>query len=147
MKKKITYLIDVLGDKYIGLKFDQYEIENYITKFENYCDDNDIDYPTLKDNREKRDGSFFHTTFLSVSEYHKVIESGDMLIDKEIKIKILGIGCATKNNSVTYFLILKSDSLQTYRNKLGFKNKDLHITLGFDTDDIFGVDKGINSLI
>lgn len=147
MKKRIEYLTDSVGNRLVGIKFRLYEIALYLKKFEDYCLENDLDYEKITSNQKERDDNTHHSTFLAVFEYEKVSNFADDLIGKEVSLDMMGIGLADNGSNQAYFIILHAPTLQAYRNKLGFENKDFHITIGFDRKDVFNKSKAIDSLI
>jgi len=138
MLVKIQYLKDRIGNIYFGIKYLPYELKDILNIFKNYHKNND-NLKLLIHNQQKRDNNYYHTTILTVFEYDKVKDLVENYVGLYANIKIVGIGKAIddKNNNETHFAILKCEELQKLRNKLGFNNKDFHITLGFNKKDVF----------
>lgn len=150
MLKYLNYLLDVAGNNYIGVKFYEKELNDYINIWKSSFGKLEEDRIKLEKfilNIYNRDGDMYHITLFSVPEYNKIKHLDSKEIFKIVDdIQFLGIGKAIKNSNETNFIVVKSDILNKIRTDLGFELKDLHITLGFDKKDVFGVDKGENSI-
>ncbi|CAG7580449.1 MAG: putative RNA 2',3'-cyclic phosphodiesterase [uncultured marine phage] len=154
MNYKLSYLKDVLGNNYIGIKYNEADVEGFLMQLIDHVGSDKFETLTL--NQQKRDKGF-HTTVLSVMEYNRAIK--DLGMDLFLKklggafsldindIEMLGVGTTERNGNVTYYVVVKSDMLDEVRNSLGFGNKDLHITIGFDKKDVFGRCKDETTLI
>ena len=144
MQGRIAKLQDSIGNPYLGVKVPFYTILLYLEKFEVIINSNNELY-ILELNRFKRDGENYHITWINSMDFKNIEASS--FINKEVAFDILGIGKAEKNNNKAYFLVVDCPILNSWRNELGLANIDLHITLGFDKKDVFGVSKGVDSLI
>ena len=60
---------------------------------------------------------------------------------------MLGVGKAESKGNTSYFVVCESDKLDAVRTRLGLPKQDLHITIGFDKRDVFGVVKDKSSLL
>lgn len=151
---RIGYLKDVLGNNYLGLKFNESEITPFLSDLYEIVD-NDTIYDTLVGNqqrRDDRDGHSHHSTVISVMDYNKLsLSMGsefqkriDIILSLEITDLIFeGVGTADGAGSRTYFVVLTSPTLEEVRSSLGLPQIDFHITLGFDKKDVFGVRKNV----
>jgi hypothetical protein len=153
---KIGYIRDVLGNNYIGLKFDKQQLSLYLKRMKEIVDNEDK-YETLVGNQQRRDvreesDYTHHSTIISVMEFNQLYkEHGskfqdriDFILSLDISdLTIEGVGRVQKNENEAYFLVLNSPTLDEIRISLGLEPKDFHVTLGFDKKDVFGVRKNM----
>jgi hypothetical protein len=144
----INHIRDVIGNNYLGIKFDKEVINPFLKELEEILGD---DYEEFVSYQQKRDSGSHHMTVINVIDYNKLIK--EMGMDKftnslenvfryEIDdIKMLGIGTAERNGNRSYFIVCRSEKLDALRKRYGLKEHDFHITLGFRYKDIFGVPK------
>ena len=103
-----------------------------------------------------RDHQLFHLTILSPREYQLADKA---IVDKlltpdvshsftsQLNVTLFGLGKVTQDNSTAFFVIAQSADAQLIRQRFILPAKDFHITLGFNPNDIYGVDKGLSTLI
>lgn len=144
----INHIKDVIGNNYLGIKFDKEVINPFLKELEEILGD---DYEEFVSYQQKRDSGSHHMTVINVIDYNKLIK--EMGMDKftnslenvfryEIDdIKMLGIGTTERNGNRAYFIVCRSEKLDALRKRYGLKEHDFHITLGFRYKDIFGVPK------
>jgi hypothetical protein len=147
--KYISKINDVIGNEYLAIKYNSEELSFFVNKWislfdlkdksilENVCE--------MIGNRHRRDGEEYHMTIINVMQYATL--NNHVMFSKIDDIEYLGIGTASKNNNITYFIIASSKKIDNFREENGLEKIDLHITVGFKTKDVFGVDKSENSLI
>jgi hypothetical protein len=147
MKGIISHLTDVLGNKYIGLKFDYLHLAEILGEWEDYYIRNGKEekLELLIENQAKRDGGHYHSTVVTVPEYNKVKQEAQKFLGTEVDFSVLGIGKAVDKNE-THFIVITSTDLQNIRTKLGFGKKDFHITVGFHQKDVFTKPKDETSI-
>ena len=156
MIHKLTHVKSSNGSNYLGIKYNESLVEDYLMKLMEHIDDDQY-FEVLTSNQQRRDHNSFHTTVLNVMEYNKSIKklgmdlfmkklNGAFSIDVE-DIELVGVGTAEGKGNKTFFIVVKSDMLNEVRRSFGFDEKDLHITIGFDKKDVFGVPKDETSLI
>ena len=152
MQFKIEYIKDVVGNNYLGINVPFGFISNYLTELSEVLES---EYDSYISNQQKRDRGY-HITVLNVAECNhlsttmgmdKFSEKVEHLSNIDINIKPMGIGSANRGDNTTYFIVLESSTLDEIRRSLGLKHHDHHITIGFKWKDVFGVDKGVPSLI
>lgn len=160
MNYYLSHIKDSIGNNYLGIKFHKEFVSPYLEYLREIIDDEDK-FETLTNNqfrRDSRDGNpQWHCTVINVMEYNlamkklglqlftdKLNAAFNMIIDD---LEVLGVGKAERNENEAYFAVLNSEQLQEVRKAFGFNEKDLHITLGFDQKDVFGVSKGKDSII
>jgi len=61
--------------------------------------------------------------------------------------EVMGVGNVTQDTNSVYYLVIKWQWAQDFRKSLGLENKDLHCTMAFKENDIFGVSKDISTMI
>ena len=138
-----SILKDNSGLIYIGYKVDKSLIEDYLNKMREKLGDKEFE--TYRTAQVERDHDSFHITLINPYEYDDI---------KNIEISRLpqatflfkGLGRASKNIDTTIFVVASSDEAQKVRRSFGLKNKDFHITLGFNRNDVFGIKKDDSSL-
>lgn len=147
-----TYLNDSIGNNYIGLKFDLQTISPFLSQLKDIIG-NDSLYEEMVSYQQQRDHDSYHSTVINVMDYNRL--SKEMGMDKFINslesvfkypiddLKMMGIGTAQKNENKTYFIVLKSEKLESIRKKYNLPEHDFHVTLGFKYKDVFGVRKNV----
>jgi hypothetical protein len=150
MIHNITHLKDTLGFNYLGIKIPNTTVNSFLNQLKEEID-NEETYNTFVDNQQKRDQGSYHITVMNVAEYNKL--SKEMGIDKFVNsldnilkypiddLKILGIGTAENNGNRTYFIVCKSEKLDSVLNRYNLPTRDFHITIGFKWKDVYGVRK------
>jgi hypothetical protein len=135
-------LTDNSGLTYVGGKVNQADIELYLSQMKQILDD---DYPLYRQNQSARDHQTFHMTLINPYEYQSLKK--DITIGTTFSVSLGGLGRVILNDKKTYFVIVQSSQATRYRQNLRLNNKDFHVTLGFFPSDIYGVNKGVQSLI
>lgn len=135
-------LTDNSGLTYVGGKVNQADIELYLSQMKQILGD---DYPLYRQNQSARDHQTFHMTLINPYEYQSLKK--DITIGTTFSVSLGGLGRVILNDKTTYFVIVQSSQATRYRQNLRLNNKDFHVTLGFFPSDIYGVNKGIQSLI
>lgn len=150
MIKYTTYIKDVIGNNYLGIKYDNTSISPFLKELEEHLGD---DYEEYTNYQSNRDGGGYHMTVINVMEYNKL--SNEMGFDKFVKsldkvfnyeiddIKLMGLGTATRGTNTTYFVVCESEKLNAIRKRYDLSPRDLYITIGFKYKDVFGVRKNI----
>jgi len=152
---KLSHIKDVLGNNYLGIKFDESQIETHLLDLMDHVGSEQFD--VLTNNQKNRDGNSYHMTLINVMEYNSSIKKfGIGLFVEKLNgsfslniddLEMLGLGSAEKNGNISYFIVIKSTLLNEIRNSFGLGERDLHITIGFDKKDVFGVRKNEDTLI
>jgi hypothetical protein len=70
------------------------------------------------------------------------------LLGKVVRVHLIGVGSAKddKKGNTAHFIVSESEELDDVRSDLGLKNQDFHITIGFNSKDVFGKSKGLDSI-
>jgi hypothetical protein len=150
MEFYISYLKDVLGNNYIGISIPNDIIKPYLDKLKEIIKD---DYDLFIENKFKRDGDSYHLTVINVRDfnslskemgYNEFLKSLELIFNYPIDdMEMKGIGAASKNDNLSYFIICDSEKLDAVRKRFNLRKHDFHITLGFNRKDVFGVPKNM----
>lgn len=145
----ITYVKDVIGNNYLGIKFDKGTIEPFLNQLKEIIGEDDFE--NFTQNQQRRDGGSYHMTVINVMDYNKLakengidkfVSSLDSVFKYEIDdLRLMGVGTAERNGNRAYFVVAQSDKLEAVRSRYGLREHDFHITLGFNHKDVFGVRK------
>lgn len=135
-------LTDNSGLIYIGGKVNPADLELYLSQMKKILGD---DFTLYRQNQSTRDHQNFHITLINPYEYQKLKK--DIAIGITLSVSLSGLGRVTFNEKTTYFVVAQSIQATRFRQNLMLSNKDFHVTLGFSPSDIYGVNKGIESLI
>lgn len=144
----LTYIKDVIGNNYIGIKFNNQLVQPFLDELKSHLGDKYDEYTELQ---QKRDRGSYHMTIINVMDFNKLSKNiGHDKFLKEISelfkyqiddIKMMGVGKAQRNENAAYFIVCRSEKLDAIRKRYGLKEHDFHITLGFKWKDVFGVRK------
>lgn len=149
---KVGYLKDVLGNNYLGIKYNENEMKPFLSDLYEIVD-NDDRYDTLVGNQQRRDqreDHDYHTTIIPVMDFNNLMTSMGSEFQKRLDIifslditdlTFEGVGMAERAGSTAYFVVVESPTLDEIRSSLGLSKSDFHITIGFDPKDVFGVPK------
>lgn len=148
MQSNLRYLKDVLSMNYIGISIQIETVMPYLDQLKEILADK---FEAYVGNQKNRDLGSYHINVITSSEYNSLSEKGvdkfinslESFFDKPINLTLLGLGKAQQGNSVEFFVIVKSDDLQSIRNFYKLPEKDFCITLGFYPREVFGVRKNI----
>lgn len=150
MKHKITYHTDNIGDAYLAIDVDRSNINRFIMDMREEVKDLEM-FSRFVANQNIRDRFQFHITVFNSAEVRALQNNfthfGHLLLMRMISemdfsdVRFLGLGTASRNEDTTFFVVVESESIQQLIKDMGFPPKDLHVTLGFDQSDVFGVEK------
>lgn len=145
----ITYLSDILGNNYLGIKLPNEILQPFLNDFKDIVGEDDyIKYTNLQKDRDKGD---YHITVINVMDFNRL--SKEMGIDKFVNslnsvfkyeiddLKMMGVGTAERNGNRAYFVVCESEKLDAVRVRYGLSKHDFHSTIGFLHRDVFGVRK------
>lgn len=153
LRLKITELQDNQGQKYLGALVARAELLPYLTQLQGLLKEEFNYYRSLQ---AARDHQLFHLTLLSPKEYQladkaiikKILSpAANSSLSSQLNVTLFGLGKVTQDDNNTFFVIAQSADAQLIRQRFILPAKDFHITLGFNPSDIYGVDKGISTLI
>lgn len=139
---EIVELTDNSGLTYVGGKVNAADLELYLSQMKKILGD---DFTRYRQHQSERDHQTFHMTLINPYEYKSVTKEID--IGTVMSVSLMGLGHVSKNDKTTYFVVAQSPQAASYRQNLMLTDKDFHVTLGFYPNDIYGVSKGIATLI
>jgi hypothetical protein len=148
LEKNLTLDISELKDNsglvYLGAKVPEVELSRYLSQLKSVLGDKQ--YAIYRQHQAARDHQSFHVTLVNPYEY-QTINKEKLKISQKIRVTLHGVGKVAKGEKTSYFVVASSSDGQFLRQKLLLKNKDFHVTLGFYSDDVYGVSKGRDTLI
>jgi len=139
---KVVKLTDNSGLTYIGGKVSAADLAPYLSQMKQILGD---DFALFRQNQSARDHHTFHLTLINPYEYQTLTKDVD--IGASFSVSLHGLARVSVDDKSTYFVVAHSLQAKSYRQSLVLNNKDFHVTLGFNPSDIYGVSKGIDSLI
>ncbi len=139
---EVVKLSDNSGLTYVGGKVNPADLHRYLSQMKKILGD---DFPLYRQYQSARDHQSFHMTLINPYEYQSLING--IAIGTTLSVSLRGLGRVTKDDKVTYFVVAQSPQASNYRQRLALPKKDFHVTLGFYPSDIYGVNKGLESLI
>jgi len=146
----ITYLKDIIGNNYLGIKIENSTADPFLDQLKDILGD---EYEEYTNYQKQRDKGSYHMTVINVMDYNRL--SKEIGIDKFVNsldsifkypiddIKFMGIGTAERNGNRAYFIVCQSDKLDAVRTRYDLPKHDFHVTLGFKHKDVFGVPKNL----
>lgn len=137
-------LEDSTGLVYIGYPVSKALVAPYLAQVKALV--GDTRYKVLRNNQAARDHDSFHITLINPFE-HPDVKSIELKDIPPIRFEFVGVGRAAKNDNQTFFVVVDAKKAQQVRANYQLKAKDFHVTLGFDKTDVFGVSKGLDSLL
>ena len=140
----ISELKDSSGLVYFGGKISGADLSGYLAQLKNELGEEQ--YTIYREHQAARDHQSFHITLINPYEY-QTIDKEKLNLSQKFRVTLHGLGTVNKDDKSSYFVVASSADGQFIRQKLLLNNKDLHVTLGFYPDDVFGVSKGRDTLI
>jgi hypothetical protein len=153
IRLKVSELNDNQGQVYLGAFVSRAELLPYLTELKLLLGD---DFKKYRAMQALRDHQSFHMTLLSPREYQLadktlveklLVPSLNNQFSNQLNVTLLGLGKVERDNKVTFFVVAQSSDAQLIRQQFLLKNKDFHVTLGFNPNDIYGVKKDSSTLI
>jgi len=144
---QIKELKDNSGLVYIGAAVSKADLSPFLKELKSELKGEFVKY---RQNQASRDHQQFHLTLINPYEYQSIdsLRSAQLLkVDQYINVSLLGLGKASKEKKTTFFVVAQSSDAKFYRQKFMLPNKDFHVTLGFEPQDVYGVSKGVDALI
>jgi hypothetical protein len=153
IRVRITQLKDNQGQVYLGAIISRAELSPYLVKLEQLLGNS---FQVFRKYQAARDHQLFHMTLLAPQEYQfadKTLVAKLLAPDfnsnfsSQLNVTLLGLGKVEQENKQTYYVVAQSNDAQLIRQRFLLKNKDFHVTLGFNPNDIYGVRKDSSTLI
>lgn len=143
LRIKVSELTSNTGQKYIGGVINSVDLAVYLAEMKLILADK---FELFRQNQANRDHHTFHVTLISPMEY-QVIDKTNVKLGKVITITLQGLGRVITDEKTTYFVVGQSSEAYFYRQQFPLPPKDFHVTLGFNPQDIHGVNKGPDTII
>jgi hypothetical protein len=147
----LTYLKDVTGNNYVGINIPNEDVEPHLEKLKEILGEED--FQIFTQNQKTRDHDHYHITVINVMDCNRLskemgisnfVKSVELAFEYPVEdLEMLGVGTASKNDNKAYFIVCQSDSLDAIRTRFNLTKQDFHVTLGFNTKDVFGVPKNV----
>jgi len=139
---ELVELTDNTGLTYIGGKVKAADLEVYLSQMKGVLAEQ---YTLFRQHQKERDHHTFHMTLINPYEYKSL--TNNITTGTTVAVSLRGLGQVKQADKSTFFVVVESPQAQKIRQGLGLSKKDFHVTLGFYPTDIYGVDKGVSSLI
>lgn len=140
-------LQDNSGLRYIGGLVNERDLGHFLALMKQELKGKFSDYRRAQ---QQRDHHQFHITLVNPFEL-KALDNEQvnlLLKSKRISFALLGLGKVEKSSTqATYFVVAESEQAQLLRKHLALPEKDFHVTLGFNQQDVFGVNKDRSTLV
>ncbi|SEL83700.1 hypothetical protein SAMN05216262_12515 [Colwellia chukchiensis] len=140
----IIELEDSTGLRYLGGTVPAAELSLYLTQLKTQLGAEQ--FALYRSHQAMRDHHSFHVTLINPYEYQTVNKDRLKMFTK-FQVHLYGLGRVGKGDKTSYFVVASSSEGQYIRQNVLLKPKDFHVTLGFYPEDIYGVSKGIETLI
>lgn len=136
---------------YRKLSFEQEELQEYLNIWEEITP-KEL-FASMREAKEERDGAGrYHATIIQPKEQRLLRKTGVFIPHCEFHdVQVEGIGSVKEkkdggNVFEAHYLVLSSPSIADYRSKLELPKAFLHITLGFNYEDIHNQDKSLDTI-
>ncbi|WP_286232587.1 hypothetical protein [Thalassotalea sediminis] len=139
----ISELTDSTGLTYLGAKINRVELEKFLAQLKLILGKN---YQQYRLNQATRDTNSFHVTLVAPADY-QMLNKSEAPLGQSMRITLHGLGRVSQGNNTSYFVVASSNDGDFMRQNLRLPAKDFHVTLGFDKSDVYGVSKGMDTLI
>jgi len=140
---EIQKLTDNQGRDYLAGLINKADILQYLSQMETILS---ADFGQFRQQQSARDHGLFHLTVVNPFEY-QALSNKTQIIGTKIRVQLHGLGRVSQGSNVAYFVVASSSDGQFVRQSLLLENKDFHVTLGFDKQDVHGVAKNKQTLI
>lgn len=142
---RIALLTSKSGRNYIGCDVPHHEVEPYLREL---AVEEPTDFYAIRRNQSVRDRGHFHVTVVSPPEFERIADAvPEDVVGESIRLILSGLGRAVRGGHRSFFVVVQCEKIAQLRHSLGLGNRDLHITLGFDRDDVHDISKDRTTLI
>lgn len=143
---EIKKLTSEYGHTYLGIQVETKIVEKHLKVLKYTIGKSE--FAKFSKNLKNRDGSIFHLTVVSPIEFAKLAKKKHkLLINKTVFYALTGLGNQSRNTNRIYYATARSPQGEYLREQIGLPKKDLHITLGFNAEDIHDIPKDENTHI
>ena len=141
----ITFLTSTSGSIYVGCDVPQHEVEPYLREL---AAEEPGDFHAMRRNQSIRDRGHFHATVISPPELESIAQTVPSdVVGESVRLILSGLGKAVRGRHRSFFVVVQCERIAELRHSLGLGNRDLHVTLGFDQDDVHDISKDRTTLI
>jgi hypothetical protein len=133
----------------VGINIPEAVVQPHLEKLKEILGEEDFEIFTQ--NQKMRDHGHYHITVINVMDCNRLskemgmanfVKSVELAFEYPVEdLEMLGVGKASKNDNTAYFIVCQSDSLDAVRTRFNLPKQDFHVTLGFNTKDVFSVRK------
>ena len=139
---ELVKLTDNSGLTYVGGKVNAVDLDVYLSQMKQILGD---DFTLYRQYQSNRDHHTFHMTLINPYEYQTLKKP--VAIGTNLSVSLRGLARVSVDDKTAYFVVAQSMQAKSYRQSLVLTDKDFHVTLGFYPSDVYGVNKGIETLI
>ncbi|NQZ28227.1 MAG: hypothetical protein HRT55_18160 [Colwellia sp.] len=139
---ELVKLTDNSGLTYVGGKVNAADLDVYLSQMKQILGD---DFTLYRQYQSNRDHHTFHMTLINPYEYQTLKKP--VAIGTNLSVSLRGLARVSVDDKTAYFVVAQSMQAKSYRQSLVLTDKDFHVTLGFYPSDVYGVNKGIETLI
>ena len=139
---ELVKLTDNSGLTYVGGKVNAADLDVYLSQMKQILGD---DFTLYRQYQSNRDHHTFHMTLINPYEYQTLKKP--VAIGTTLSVSLRGLARVSVDDKTAYFVVAQSMQAKSYRQSLVLTDKDFHVTLGFYPSDVYGVNKGIETLI
>jgi len=143
---KLTIIQSPYGRPYLGVHIPEDFVLPCLNEMKKALSENNFE--KYRQNQNIRDDGGFHMTVLEPSEYlaHRD-KLQDHIDETSVWIRLIGLGEQSRQHEHVYYCVLQCEGAELLRNRAGLGIKDMHVTLGFLSNDLHEVPKGLSTLI
>ena len=137
-----------MGNNFIGVDIDDNIVKLFKENLNKIVGDECDVY--IKNHQKYTDNKYY-ITVINEHEYMNLCDEYGMgkianyfneIFNVDIKdIKMMGLGKAERSGNKSFFVVVRSEMLDTIRQNFGLPKKDFHITIGFKYKNVYGVRK------
>ena len=139
---ELVKLTDNSGLTYVGGKVNAADLDVYLSQMKQILGD---EFTLYREYQSNRDHHTFHMTLINPYEYQTLKKP--VAIGTNLSVSLRGLARVSVDDKTAYFVVAQSMQAKSYRQSLVLTDKDFHVTLGFYPSDVYGVNKGIETLI
>jgi hypothetical protein len=139
----VKLLTDNQGQTYLAGLINKSDVDEYLVKMQQMLND---EFELYRQHQSARDHGVFHVTLVNPNEF-QTLSKNEMLLNQKLRIQFHGLGRVSQGGNSAYYVVASSMDGDFIRQKLLLNKKDFHVTLGFKSQDVYGVSKGQETLI
>jgi hypothetical protein len=135
------------GKRYLGIHVPEESVLRYLNEMKSIIGEEA--YTEYRRNQTNRDQGSFHITIINAHELERVQPEALSRLEADtwLWVKLIGLGKSIRGTDETLYVVCNCDGARHIRSQTNLGNHDFHITLGFRNEDIYGVPKGLSTLI